>query len=107
MLSPLTGSAVDYVMHHGVSVANSENPQDCLACHAGMAEKDHHQILMNYPPRRKEHQFASLAAVTESGARFYSGYVTCVSCHDLAKATTAHLITDTRQSKLCLVCHLK
>ena len=104
---PVSSSAVDYVMHHGQSVANSEDPQVCLACHAGFAEKNHHQILMNYPPRRKENQFTTLESLLAAGGRLYHGYITCASCHNLLITTSAHLIADPGESKLCFVCHRK
>ena len=104
---PVSSSAVDYVMHHGQSVANSEDPQVCLTCHALYAEINHHSILMNYPPRRKENQFKPLESLTAAGGRLYNGYITCASCHNLITTTSAHLITDTSESKLCFVCHQK
>lgn len=118
LCGPLAGVAAQQAGHYGAIIADDGNPVNCIICHDGqIASPAHfctvecgftapHSILKDYPPRSLQDAYAPLEALKERGIRLFNGKVSCVSCHDLNRDDTYHLIMDNSRSALCLTCHI-
>jgi len=107
------------VEHHGMTVEADSPPKICLSCHDGSIAhiisyctvmcdfSTSHSILKHYPPRGREREYASAAAVNARGIVLVDGQVVCISCHDLRQPGPNHLVMSNEKSRLCLSCHIK
>jgi hypothetical protein len=95
------------IEHHGQTVKVSDNPADCLACHADQTGKGHHPIAIAYPPQGKEASFLPAKALKSNGMHLFKKQVVCTSCHNLKNPEKSHLAIDNSNSRLCLLCHRK
>lgn len=104
--------------HHGFAVDADGRYLDCLSCHDGAIAGyvryctdgcnalSPHPILMRYPPKGKERQFAPRGLLETKGIKLPENLVTCISCHNLLNQEKFHLVVEKRGSKLCFACHL-
>lgn len=104
--APKGGAATEQLEHHGETVALSDNPEVCIACHDDKTGKDHHPIAMAYPPPGKE-DFMPAAALKGNGLHLFNQQVACTSCHNLEIPGKNHLVAGNDKSRLCLFCHRK
>lgn len=104
------GLCFGYVIpEHMNDAAGAVGMKVCLKCHGESLHKpdrvhfgNYCMLGAQYPPSGREREFAAPAEIAGSGAMLEEGQVTCLSCHDLTKASP-HVI---RQGfKLCSVCH--
>lgn len=100
----VAGVAVD---HHGERFTPGENPDDCIACHDNNAERNHHPILIHYPPAGNDVTFAPLDTLQAKNLQLFNEQIVCVTCHDLHNSNRGHLAIENKNSELCLICHLK
>jgi len=112
-----SSAKAEMVEHHGKTIEAGGSPDRCIVCHDGLAAKNvsyctvncdfstSHSILKKYPPEGKRASYAPVAAVRAKGIKFLHGKVTCISCHDLKKQNTFHLIMD-EKGRLCEICHI-
>ncbi len=105
------GVFAEKISHHGMTAASDGASRECLACHDGMIGKCNfqgpHSSLPAYPPRGKEHEYASIASLQASGIRLESERITCISCHDLRNNGKYHLVKATQGNTICGMCHIK
>jgi predicted CXXCH cytochrome family protein len=92
--------------HPGNSNDMPEFVFSCHACHNGTLGKDiggqmDHKVNVYYRPNRDFNNLSDRRIV------LVDGKVTCVSCHNPYKSTSAKLAKDNTSSRLCLTCHIK
>lgn len=99
------------ISHHGMTVQSDSASRECLACHDGMIGKCNfqgpHSGMTAYPPRGKEHEYASVASLQVAGIRLENGKMMCISCHNLRNNGRYHLIKARQGNDICGVCHIK
>lgn len=105
--APRSSATTEQIEHHGQTVAVSDNPADCIACHDDQAGKGHHPTGIAYPPQGKEGLFVPAGALKSNGMHLFKNQVVCTSCHNLKNPGRSHLVIENNNSRLCLLCHKK
>ena len=105
------GVFAEKINHQGVMADPDSSARECLSCHDGTVGKCNfqgpHSSLPAYPPRGKEHEYASIATLQASGIRLENGRMTCISCHNLRNSGARNLIKAKHGNELCGMCHIK
>lgn len=92
--------------HPGNSNNMPDFVNDCKTCHNGTLGKEvggpqDHKVDVPYLSNE------NFKSIQDKRVVFVDGKVTCVSCHNPYKSTSAKLVKDNASSKLCLTCHNK
>ena len=97
---------VAMVIDHQGKKVDVNDANTCLQCHNDMTGHSH-PVMVPYPPKEKEKEYAPVADVEKAGIQLLDGKVTCIVCHDLTNPQPTHPIKTMAKSELCLVCHIK